>query len=89
MLSPQMQQPNPALLFQTINFYQRTEALKAAIEWKSSRELVNERRAQAIAERTSAAERGIPILCDFLCIMGFLNKLLTVSTNTRLGDVSR
>jgi hypothetical protein len=32
MSSPAAQQPSPQLFFQTINAYQRTEALKAAIE---------------------------------------------------------
>ena len=32
MSSPATQQPTPQLFFQTINSYQRTEALKAAIE---------------------------------------------------------
>jgi hypothetical protein len=32
MSSPSAQQPSPQLFFQTINAYQRTEALKAAIE---------------------------------------------------------
>jgi len=75
MSSPQMQQPNPALLFQTINAYQRTEALKAAIELEVFTAIgEGKTTAKAIAERTNAAERGIRILCDFLCIMGFLNK---------------
>lgn len=75
MSSPQMQQPNPALLFQTINAYQRTEALKAAIELEVFTGIGEGKTSpQAIAERSGAAERGIRILCDFLCIMGFLNK---------------
>jgi SAM-dependent methyltransferase len=75
MSSPQTQQPNPALLFQTINAYQRTEALKAAIELEVFTAIgEGKTTANAIAERTNAAERGIRILCDFLCIMGFLNK---------------
>lgn len=75
MSSPQMQQPNPALLFQTINAYQRTEALKAAIELEVFTAIGEGKTSpQAIAERCGAAERGIRILCDFLCIMGFLNK---------------
>ena len=75
MSSPQMQQPNPALLFQTINAYQRTEALKAAIELEVFTAIGEGKTTpQTIAERSGAAERGIRILCDFLCIMGFLNK---------------
>lgn len=75
MSSPQMQQPSPALLFQTINSYQRTEALKAAIELEVFTAIgEGNTTAQEIAQRTGASERGIRILSDFLCIMGFLNK---------------
>ena len=75
MSSPQMQQPNPALLFQTINAYQRTEALKAAIELEVFTAIGEGKRTAAeIAQRCGAAERGIRILCDFLTIMGFLTK---------------
>ena len=75
MSSPQMQQPNPALLFQTINAYQRTEALKAAIELEVFTAIGEGKTTAAeIAQRCGAAERGIRILCDFLTIMGFLTK---------------
>ncbi len=75
MSSPQKQQPNPALLFQTINSYQRTEALKAAIELEVFTAIGEGKKTAAeIAQRCGAAERGIRILSDFLTIMGFLTK---------------
>lgn len=75
MSSPQMQQPNPALLFQTINAYQQTEALKAAIELEVFTAIgEGKTTAKQIAERCNASERGVRILCDFLCIMRFLTK---------------
>ena len=75
MSSPQMQQPNPALLFQTINAYQRTEALKAAIELEVFTAIGEGKTTTAeIAERCGAAERGIRILCDFLPSWVFLLK---------------
>jgi len=75
MSSPQMQLPNPALLFQTINAYQRTEALKSAIELEVFTAIGEGKKTPAeIAQRCGAAERGIRILCDFLTIMGFLTK---------------
>jgi ubiquinone/menaquinone biosynthesis C-methylase UbiE len=75
MSSPQVQQPNPALLFQTINAYQRTEAMKAAIELEVFTAIGEGANTPAlIAQRCGAAERGIRILCDFLTIMGFLTK---------------
>jgi SAM-dependent methyltransferase len=70
-----MQQPNPALLFQTINAYQQTEALKAAIELEVFTAIgEGKTTAKQIAERCHASERGVRILCDFLCIMRFLTK---------------
>jgi|SRR5882672_1136956 len=75
MSSPATQQPSPQLFFQTINAYQRTEGLKAAIELQVFT-AIGEGNATApeIAKRCEASERGTRILCDFLCIMGFLNK---------------
>lgn len=75
MSSSPASQPSPQLFFQTINAYQRTEALKAAIELEvfSAIGEGNSRSAQ-IAARCKTSERGMRILCDFLCTMGFLNK---------------
>jgi len=75
MSSPATQQPSPQLFFQTINAYQRTEGLKAAIELEVFT-AIGEGKSSAgeIAKRCQASERGTRILCDFLCIMGFLNK---------------
>jgi ubiquinone/menaquinone biosynthesis C-methylase UbiE len=75
MSSPATQQPSPQLFFQTINAYQRTEGLKAAIELGVFTAIgEGNGTAEAIAQRTGASERGIRILCDFLCVMGFLTK---------------
>lgn len=69
------QQPTPQLFFQTVNAYQRTEALKAAIELEVFTAIGEGKTTNPeIAERCNASERGIRILCDFLCIMGFLTK---------------
>lgn len=75
MSSSPAQQPSPQLFFQTVNAYQRTEALKAALELETFT-AIGEGNATAadIAKRCGASERGTRILCDFLCIMGFLNK---------------
>ncbi len=75
MSSSPAQQPSPQLFFQTVNAYQRTEALKAAIELEVFT-AIGEGNATAadMAKRCGASERGIRILCDFLCVMGFLNK---------------
>src|SRR5689334_11449188 len=68
-------QPSPQLFFQTINAYQRTEALRAAIELEVF-SAIGEGKVTVtdIARYCGAAERGVRILCDYLCIMGFLGK---------------
>lgn len=75
MTTPSTKQPSPQLFFQTINAYQQTEALKAAIELEIFT-AIGEGNATAadIAKRCAASERGVRVLCDFLCIMGFLSK---------------
>jgi 2-polyprenyl-3-methyl-5-hydroxy-6-metoxy-1,4-benzoquinol methylase len=75
MSSPATQQPSPQLFFQTINAYQRTEALKAAIELEVFTAIGEGNGTPAeIAARCKTSERGMRILCDFLCVMGFLTK---------------
>ena len=75
MSSPGLPQPTPQLFFQTVNAYQRTEGLKAAIELEVFTAIgEGKTTADEIAERSSASERGMRILCDFLCVLGFLTK---------------
>jgi hypothetical protein len=67
--------PSPALLFDTINAYQRTEAIKAAIELGLfSAIAAGNTSAKDIAQACGASERGTRILCDYLVINGFLTK---------------
>ena len=69
------QQPSPALFFGTIGAYQRTEALRAAVELDLfSHIAAGKQTADAIAEACQAAPRGIRILADSLTIFGFLRK---------------
>jgi len=75
MSSQPAQQPSPQLFFSTINAYQRTEALKAAIELEVFTAIGEGSSTSAeIAMRCETSERGMRILCDFLCNMGFLSK---------------
>src|SRR5262245_19329609 len=75
MSTPAAQQPSPQLFFQTINAYQRTEALKAALELEIFTAIGEGNSTAAdIAKRCQASERGTRILCDFLTIMGMLVK---------------
>ena len=69
------QQPSPVLFFQTINAYQRTEALKAAIELEVFTAIgEGNTTAAEIAKRCQTAEKGMRVLCDFLTIMEMLTK---------------
>jgi ubiquinone/menaquinone biosynthesis C-methylase UbiE len=67
--------PSPILFFETVNAYQRTAALKAAIELDVFTTLAEGNpTAQAVAARCRTAERGMRILLDYLVIIGFLTK---------------
>ena len=67
--------PNPGLFFDTINSYQRTAALKAAIELEVFTGIgEGKTSAQALAERAKASPRGMRILCDYLVVNGLLTK---------------
>src|SRR5437870_6668426 len=68
-------QPTPALMFDTFNAYQRTQAIKTAIELEVFTAIgEGNTTAKAIAARCGASARGTRILCDFLTIIGFLTK---------------
>ena len=68
-------QPTPQLLFETLNAYQRTEALKAAIELDLFTAIAEGTRTpDAIGRRCGTSERGARILCDYLVVIGFLTK---------------
>jgi len=67
--------PTPQLFFQTANAYQRTQALKAAVELDLFTAIGEGKdTASALARRCAAAERGVRILADYLTIQGFINK---------------
>ncbi|HEV2351014.1 MAG TPA: class I SAM-dependent methyltransferase [Terriglobia bacterium] len=69
------QQPSPTLFFEALSAYERTEALKAAVELELFTAIgEGAATAQAAAKRCGASERGIRILCDYLTVIGFLTK---------------
>ena len=69
------QGPSPALFFDTISAYQRTEALRAAIELDLFSQVAAGRQtATELASACQAAPRGVRILADYLTIIGFLHK---------------
>jgi SAM-dependent methyltransferase len=67
--------PNPGVVFETLLAYQRSAALRAAIELDLFRAVgEGPGDVQSLARHCSASERGIRILCDYLTIIGLLNK---------------
>src|SRR5687768_6019493 len=69
------QAPSPALFFDTINAYQKSAALKAAVELDLFTAIDGAAaNPEELASRCGAATRGIRILCDYLTILGFLTK---------------
>lgn len=67
--------PSPALFFNTINAYQQTEALRAAIELDLFSQVAAGRQTAAeIADGCRADPRGVRILADYLTILGLLHK---------------
>src|SRR5437762_3852000 len=66
---------SPALLFDTINAYQRTATIKAAIELDVFTAMAAAPApVEIIAAHCHASPRGIRILCDYLTVLGFLTK---------------
>ena len=71
----QPQPPSPALIFDTLNAYQRTAALHAAVELDLFTAIAEGKKTPtALAARIQASEKGARVLCDFLVIIGFLTK---------------
>ncbi len=74
-MSEQTQQLSPELFFQTVNSYQRTAAVKAAVELDVF-SAIGEGHAtiDKIAASRGLSERGARVLCDYLVINGLLTK---------------
>jgi ubiquinone/menaquinone biosynthesis C-methylase UbiE len=66
---------SPERIFNTLTAYQKSAALKAAIELDIFTAIGDGAdQVSAIAKRVNAAERGVRILCDYLTVDGFLTK---------------
>ena len=67
--------PTPELVFGTLQAFQRTAALKAALNLEIFTAIDEGAATTAeIAKRCAASERGTRILCDYLTISGLLSK---------------
>jgi len=73
--SPQTQALSPAIVFDTLQAYQRTVALRGAIDLDLFTAIAEGNQSLgAIAARIQASEKGTRVLCDFLAVMGLLTK---------------
>ena len=71
----QSSQITPQLLFETVNAYQRSAAIKTAVELDIFTKIAEGNDTiEKIGQASNASERGIRILCDTLTILGFLHK---------------
>lgn len=67
--------PSPALVFELLTAHQKTAALRAAIELDVFRAIgEGVETVAALATRLGASERGMRILCDYLVVIGLLQK---------------
>src|SRR5258706_13702345 len=86
--------PNPQLFFETINAYQRTAALRSAIEVGLFAQIAKGHDTpQSLAQACGVAPKGARILADYLTMLGFLTKSegryqLTPDTATFLDSAS-
>jgi ubiquinone/menaquinone biosynthesis C-methylase UbiE len=81
---PETAPPSPDLFFDTVTAYQKTAALKAALDLGIFTVLVDKpMSAKQIAQKTTASERGVRILCDYMTVQGFLTKSGDVYSVTR------
>jgi hypothetical protein len=67
--------PSPTAVFEALTAYQRTAAIRAAIQLELFTAIGEGLETPlALAERCGAAERGVRMLCDRLVVDGFLTK---------------
>ncbi len=68
-------EPDPNLIFETLNAHQRSAALRGAIELDLFTAIARGRRSVAeLTEHCQGTPRSVRILCDFLVVCGFLTK---------------
>jgi 2-polyprenyl-3-methyl-5-hydroxy-6-metoxy-1,4-benzoquinol methylase len=73
--SPQPQAPSPGIIFDTLQAFQRSVALRGAIDLDLFTAIADGNTSlSAIATRIKASEKGTRILCDYLTMLGFLVK---------------
>jgi 2-polyprenyl-3-methyl-5-hydroxy-6-metoxy-1,4-benzoquinol methylase len=73
-MSEPMPNVSPELFFETANSFQKSAALKAAIELDLFTQIEEGSSAKELAKKCKASERGIRILSNYLAIQGMLIK---------------
>ncbi|WP_442358277.1 methyltransferase [Kaistia dalseonensis] len=67
--------PSPAFFIETVMAYQKTAAIKAAVDLGLFSAIgAGADTADRLASETGAARRGVEILADYLAVLGFLTK---------------
>ena len=70
-------EPNPGLIFNTLNAHQQSAALRGAIELDLFTAIAKgHRTASSLAQQCQADARAMRILCDYLVVHGFLAKTI-------------
>src|ERR1700704_1042848 len=65
--------PTPERIFNALNAYQQTAALRSAIELDVFSAIgAGANTSATLAANTGAAEKGVRVLCDYLTVQGFL-----------------
>jgi ubiquinone/menaquinone biosynthesis C-methylase UbiE len=73
--SPQTRAPSPEIVFDTLQAYQRSVALRGGIDLDLFTAIAEGNTSlSAIAKRIKASEKGSRVLCDYLTMIGFLVK---------------
>jgi ubiquinone/menaquinone biosynthesis C-methylase UbiE len=73
--SAQAEAPSPGIVFDTLQAYQRSVALRGAIDLDLFTAIAEGNHSlKAIATRIKASEKGTRVLCDYLTMIGFLVK---------------
>lgn len=73
--SPQTRAPSPGIIFDTLQAYHRSVALRGGIDLNLFTAIAEGNHAlSAIAARIKASEKGTRVLCDYLTMIGFLVK---------------
>lgn len=76
MTAPAAGGPSPVPIFEALNAYQKSAAMKAAIELELFTAIAEgATTTDTLAVRCKAAERGIRVLADYMTVQGFLTKV--------------